>query len=42
MKSVDPSGALVSGLKKIGKTMTAEWAKAAGADGAAILKAYRK
>ncbi|MHA1568982.1 MAG: TRAP transporter substrate-binding protein [Alphaproteobacteria bacterium] len=41
MKSIDPSGALVSGLKKIGKTMTDEWAKAAGADGAAILKAYR-
>ncbi len=41
MKSVDPSSALVSGLKKIGKTMTEEWAKAAGADGAAILKAYR-
>ncbi len=38
----EPSPALMAGLKKIGKTMTEEWVKKAGADGAAILKAYRK
>ncbi|MCZ7563993.1 MAG: TRAP transporter substrate-binding protein [Burkholderiales bacterium] len=37
-----PSPALMSGLKAIGKQMTDEWAKKAGADGEAILKAYRK
>ncbi len=29
-------------LKKIGDTMIAEWAKQAGADGQAILDAFRK
>jgi len=37
-----PSDALKSGLAKIGETMAAEWAAAAGADGEAILKAYKK
>lgn len=37
-----PSAELKSGLQDIGKTMTAEWEKAAGADGAAILAAFRK
>ena len=35
-----PSPALMSGLKGIGKEMTNEWRKKAGADGQAILKAY--
>jgi TRAP-type C4-dicarboxylate transport system substrate-binding protein len=38
---VTPSAALRDALVKIGDTMTAEWEKAAGADGAALLKAYR-
>ncbi|MCZ6862104.1 MAG: TRAP transporter substrate-binding protein [Alphaproteobacteria bacterium] len=42
MMIVKPSTALVGGLKKIGSTMTAEWKKKAGANGAAILSAYGK
>lgn len=37
-----PSPALMAGLKAIGKTMTDEWLKKAGAAGEAILKAYRQ
>ena len=37
-----PSPELKAGLTKIGATITAEWEKAAGADGAAMLAAYRK
>jgi TRAP-type C4-dicarboxylate transport system substrate-binding protein len=37
-----PSPALKAGLAKIGATIAAEWEKAAGADGAAMLAAYRK
>jgi len=37
-----PSPALKVGLAKIGATITAEWEKSAGADGAAMLAAYRK
>jgi len=37
-----PSGKLMEGLQEIGKTMTDEWVKEAGADGADILKAYTK
>ena len=36
-----PDAALMSAMNKIGDTMTAEWLKTAGADGEAILKAYR-
>jgi TRAP-type C4-dicarboxylate transport system substrate-binding protein len=39
---VAPSPALKDGLTKIGQTIAAEWATAAGADGKAILEAYRK
>ncbi len=42
MKVSPPSSALTGELQEIGKTMTDEWAKQAGADGAAILDAYRK
>lgn len=38
----DPNDALRTGLQKIGEQMTAEWLKSAGADGEAILKAYRQ
>ncbi len=37
-----PSPALKAGLGKIGATIAAEWEKAAGADGAAMLAAFRK
>jgi TRAP-type C4-dicarboxylate transport system substrate-binding protein len=37
-----PSPALRAGLEKIGAEIAAEWEKAAGADGAAMLAAYRK
>ena len=40
MKVSAPGPALKSGLEAIGKTMIDEWAGQAGADGAAILKAY--
>ena len=37
-----PSVQLKADFKKIGETMTAEWMKTAGADGQAIVDAYRK
>jgi TRAP-type C4-dicarboxylate transport system substrate-binding protein len=37
-----PSNTLKSDLKKIGDTMTADWVKSAGADGQAIVDAYRR
>jgi len=37
-----PDAAMLAALNKVGDTMTAEWLKAAGADGEAIVKAYRK
>ena len=37
-----PSPELKAGLAKIGSTITAEWEKSAGADGAALLAAFRK
>ena len=42
MNVVEPSQALKDGLRKIGAEIAAEWEKAAGADGAAMLAAYRK
>lgn len=36
-----PGERLAADLKKIGETMSAEWTKAAGAEGAAIIKAFR-
>ena len=36
-----PDAALMSAMNKVGNTIAAEWLKAAGADGAAIVKAYR-
>jgi TRAP-type C4-dicarboxylate transport system substrate-binding protein len=37
-----PSAQLKSDLKKIGDTMTADWVKSAGADGQAIVDAFKK
>ncbi len=37
----EPSAALSASLREIGETMAAEWAEEAGADGQAILEAYR-
>jgi TRAP-type C4-dicarboxylate transport system substrate-binding protein len=42
IKVVTPSPELKAGLAKVGATITSEWEKAAGADGAAMLAAYRK
>ena len=42
IKVTAPTPALKAGLAKIGDTIAAEWEKAAGPDGAAMLAAYRK
>jgi TRAP-type C4-dicarboxylate transport system substrate-binding protein len=42
MKVQAPSKALADGFKKAGDTLTADWLKKAGADGQAIVDAYRK
>ena len=39
---LEPSAELKAGLKKIGETMSAEWAEAAGEKGAAVIKAYNQ
>ncbi len=42
MKVQPPSPALASGFKKIGEQLTADWLKKAGADGQAVIDAYKK
>jgi TRAP-type C4-dicarboxylate transport system substrate-binding protein len=42
MKVQAPSPALKSGFQKAGETLTADWLKKAGADGQAVVDAYRK
>jgi len=42
MKVLAPSDALVTGFKKVGEQLTADWLKKAGADGQAIVDAYKK
>ena len=42
MKVQAPSTALATGFRKIGEQLTADWLKKAGADGQAIVDAYRK
>ncbi|HMJ40784.1 MAG TPA: TRAP transporter substrate-binding protein [Pseudolabrys sp.] len=42
MKVIPPSPALKDGLKKIGDQLTADWTKRAGADGEAVIAAYKK
>ncbi|MGZ3409450.1 MAG: TRAP transporter substrate-binding protein [Xanthobacteraceae bacterium] len=42
MNVLPPSDDLKSGLKKIGDQLTADWLKRAGADGQAVIDAYKK
>jgi TRAP-type C4-dicarboxylate transport system substrate-binding protein len=42
MTVAPPSAALKADLKKVGDTMIGEWQKTAGAEGQAILDAYKK
>jgi TRAP-type transport system periplasmic protein len=42
MKVLPPTDAMKADVTKIGETMAAEWAKRAGADGEAVLSAFRK
>jgi TRAP-type C4-dicarboxylate transport system substrate-binding protein len=42
MKVLEPSAALKDGLKKIGDQLTQDWVKRAGADGQAVVDAFRK
>jgi TRAP-type C4-dicarboxylate transport system substrate-binding protein len=42
MKVLPPSPALQAGMKKLGETLTADWLKKAGADGEAVVAAYKK
>ena len=42
MKVLPPGDALRAGLAKIGEQLTADWLKKAGADGQAVVEAYRK
>jgi TRAP-type C4-dicarboxylate transport system substrate-binding protein len=42
MKVLPPGPALASGFKKLGETLSGEWAKKAGADGQALVDSYRK
>ena len=42
MKVQAPSAALAAGFKKAGETLTTDWLKKAGADGQAIIDAYKK
>ncbi|MDX3805983.1 MAG: C4-dicarboxylate ABC transporter substrate-binding protein, partial [Bosea sp. (in: a-proteobacteria)] len=42
MKVQPPSPELAAGFKKAGETLTADWLKKAGADGQAIIDAYKK
>jgi len=42
MKVQPPSPALAAGFKKIGEQLTADWLKKAGADGQAVVEAYKK
>ena len=42
IKVTEPTPEFKAGLAKVGATITAEWEKAAGADGAAILAVYKK
>lgn len=41
MKGIEPNAKLVEGLKAIGRTMTDDWLKKAGADGEAVIAKYR-
>jgi len=42
MKVLPPSPALKAGLQKVGEQLTADWLKKAGAEGQAVIAAYKK
>jgi TRAP-type C4-dicarboxylate transport system substrate-binding protein len=42
MKVLPPSPELAAGFRKIGEQLTADWLKKAGADGQAVVEAYKK
>jgi TRAP-type C4-dicarboxylate transport system substrate-binding protein len=42
MKVAPPGPTLATGFKKIGEQLTADWLKKAGADGEAVIAAYKK
>lgn len=42
MKVLKPSPELAAGFKKVGDQLTADWLKKAGAEGQAVVEAYRK
>ena len=42
MKVLKPSPALEAGFKKVGEQLTADWLKKAGAEGQAVIDAYKK
>ena len=42
MKVLKPSPELAAGYKKIGDQLTADWLKRAGAEGQAVVDAYKK
>ena len=42
MKIVTPSAKLTADMKQVGSVMLVDWEKKAGAEGAAVLAAYRK
>jgi TRAP-type C4-dicarboxylate transport system substrate-binding protein len=41
LKVVLPGDALMAGLKQVGEQLTAEWMRKAGADGLAVIEAYK-
>jgi hypothetical protein len=42
MKVQPPSDKLKADLKKVGEQLTADWLKKSGADGEAVIAAYKK
>jgi hypothetical protein len=42
MKVLPPSPAFKEGLAKLGEQLTADWLKKAGADGQAVVEAFKK
>ena len=42
MQVLPPPAALKTGLEKVGEQLTADWLKKAGADGEAVIAAYKK
>ena len=42
MKVLKPSPELAAGFRKIGEQLTEDWLKRAGAEGRAVIDAYKK